>query len=128
MDEKLIKPYRINNIEFRPTVGIFKQETYYEIVKWCENTFYGKDDEYEKTQFGNLRHKEYGYFISESCLKNKETCFTLATFENTNEEEPNLRSVGKRPFELTAKEHNDFISVVHYGFDEMKKKYNERYE
>jgi len=124
MQEKLIKPYRVNNIEFRPSVNLISQEPYYEIVKWYDNTFYGKDDEFEKIG-GRLVHKEYRYGISENLLKMKETCFTLAVFEDTNSEEPDIRSVGKRPFELDPKENVDFLTVMNYGFDEITKKHLE---
>ena len=128
MVEQLIKPYRVNNIEFRPSVSITTQLPYYEIVKWGENTFYGKENEFEKTELGGFRHKEFGYSVSENIFKIKEMCYTLAFFVNMDEMEPDLRTVGKRPFELDAKEWLDFLTVMNYGFDKIKEKYLEKYD
>lgn len=79
--------HRMGNFEFRQTHYLFKEETYYEIVKWTPNSFYNKEQEYEakldnnktilwyyKSEFANLR-------IPPEIFKKEELCYTVATFK-----------------------------------------------
>lgn len=89
---------RIGNIEIRE---LGKNESYsHEIVYWFPNKYYGQENNYLKTgDFYEEINSSFGWQIHKSCFKNPETCYVIA-FIRQDEEEPNLETVGGRPFKL----------------------------
>jgi len=100
---------RINNIELR-SVSSNDIVRFLEIVKWFPNKYYGHEDEYVK--YGNYYVPRNGesYNIHESCFKNKESCFTVASI--SIDDNPEIRPININ--NLTDDEiliYNDLIKV-----------------
>lgn len=108
---------RIGNIEVRKT----SYEKYpYEIVKWFRNNYYYHKDLY-------MPHPQYaGYYIlkddlergaliysvHESCFKNKESCYVVLFFKKWKDEEPDMKSVGRRPLQLEEEDTENLKKVI----------------
>ena len=78
--------YRIGNLELRRTENVSTKKHYLEIVEWL------KDD------------------------KKKDYCYTVAIFEETNERDYDLKSVGDRIIFKKEYEWGDFGTLVRQGF------------
>jgi len=108
---------RIGKIEFRLTKSLGRNpRDYVEIVFWYPNHYYGNEDQYKKDGEWYLpKEGPAAYRIHEGCFKNPESCYTLATIEI--KEEPDIISVGLRPFELAAKDRADFEAIVRLAYE-----------
>ena len=100
---------RINNIEARSIINSFK----YEIVKWENNSYYNKKQEYIDKGYieedGFL--KKDGSNIQESIFHKKETCYVIAWLEKDSESQLKFTSVGVRPIELKKSEIKEVSKV-----------------
>jgi hypothetical protein len=110
---------RIGNIEYR-TVVSFSGRKYIEIIHWVPNSLYGKEDEYEKSPF-DTRTKN-GVCYSDSCFKNPEVCYTIATVDYADE--PDIKSVGMRAFDLNEQDEKDFKKLIRYAYQYVVKEFN----
>ena len=108
--------FRCGNIAFVERKG---RELYHEIIMYYPNGYYGKQDEYLFDEVHQMYYKQdCPYcFIDPSCFKNEESSYTLAVFEPRKDEDCNVRSIGKRPFEISPADITDFITCVKYGFN-----------
>lgn len=116
--EYKVRPTRIGNVEFRlsKTLGLHPRD-YIDIILWYPNPDYGQEDQYEKVdkewyipKSGNNHCRKH-----ESCFKNPESCYTVATIDI--KEEPNILSVGLRPFDLKPKDRADFEAIVRLAYE-----------
>lgn len=110
---------RIGNIEYR-TVVLFNGHKYIEIVRWVPNSLYGKEDEFEKSPF-DTRTKN-GVVYDDSCFKNPEVCYTIATIDYSDE--PDIKSVGMRAFDLNEQDEKDFKRLIRYAYQFAVKEFN----
>ena len=114
-----IRPTRIGNVEFRvsKTLGSHPRD-YIDIVFWYPNSDYGQEYQYEKIDGEWYIPKGMGcnfYRIHESCFKNPESCYSVATIDI--KEEPDVLSVGLRPFDLKPKDRADFEAIVRLAYE-----------
>jgi hypothetical protein len=94
--------------------------THFEILKWDNNHYYGKLEEYIKDgweQDGGFLRKN-GVNIDINFFLKKETCYTIASFVNI-ETSPTLEFVGIRPCDLDEDETLTFMELVREGWDEI---------
>lgn len=110
---------RIGNIEYR-TVVSFNGHKYIEIVRWVPNSLYGKEDEFEKSSF-DTRTKN-GVCHDDACFKNPEVCYTIATIDYADE--PDIKSVGMRAFDLDEQDEKDFKKLIRYAYQYIVKEFN----
>ena len=107
---------RIDNIECRFSQGR------YEIIKWYPNSYYGTE----------AKHLEEGYVLSdgfyrknnlsigESCFKNPESCFTIATLHYDDGEGCcDMHTIGTRLLNLNKQERDDFFDVYAMAEDRI---------
>jgi len=115
-DTRMIEPTRIGDIAFRLAKSFGRNpRDYVDIIKWYPNSYYGREDEFVKTDGGMYAPKDGGgWRVDPSCFKNPESCFTLATIEI--EEEPDVCSCGLRPFELSPKDDSDYRAIVKLAY------------
>jgi len=107
---------RYENIEYRTTSCLGKEGTYEEIVCWYKNPQYGTEKRLKKEGWtfdkdGDAHldncHIHHGMF------KTKELCYTVAFVEwNNAHDEFDVRSVGKRAFELEGKDRENFMMIL----------------
>lgn len=104
---------RVDNIECRCRNGR------YEIIKWYPNSYFGAEEKmiaegYEKVEYGNgewSMKKDY-HSVHESCFKNPESAYTVATLEyDVNEGCCDMTTVGPRLLELKKKDRKIFFKV-----------------
>ena len=118
MDEvKSLK--RIGNIEYRAVVSCGGHK-YVEIVRWFPNFLYRKEDEFEKSPFDNKTKN--GIMYDDSCFKNPEVCCTIATIDYSNE--PTIKSIGLRAFNLNGQDKEDFKKLFRYTYQYIIKEFN----
>lgn len=107
---------RIGNLALAKTRSYSKEPVeYYEIVQYYPNPYYGKENEYIKTDFGNYQIPGHQCFIDASCFKNPESCYTIGIFY-TSEEEPDFKSVGSR-IVLEPEEAHDLNHLLRYFYE-----------
>ena len=97
----------------------------YEIVKWFKNDLYGHKDEYEKDSFGMYVKKDgssMAYF-SESCFVNPESCYVLCWV--TDSDEPDINTVGMRPFDLQEDDYENFMKVLRMAVRNVAESYRD---
>lgn len=88
---------RLGNLGLAKTHSYSKDPVeYYEIIRYYPNPYYGKENEYVKTEFGNYQIPGHQCFIDASCFKHPESCYTIGIFRQNNDEEPDFESVGSR--------------------------------
>lgn len=92
-----------------------KPVDYYEIVQYYPNSYYGKENEYIKTDSGKYQIPGHQCFIDESCFKNPESCYTIGIFYDS-EEEPDFKSVGSR-IVLEPEEAQDLNYLLKYFYE-----------
>lgn len=114
---------RINDIECREYTSTETKEVFYEIIKWTENTSFGKEqhfiDEGYTDEGDFLRTPSGGCLVAKSLFKLKETCYAIASLHlNRKEPDVKLKSVGSRLLDLTKEEQKDFFEV--YEIANMK--------
>lgn len=114
---------RINNIEFRP----FKNKENYkylgEFVYYKENPYYQHEADFVQCEL----NPDYYYSpdgnpcckIHKSCFANPESCYVIA--ELTREDEPDIRSIGDRPWTLDEIDERDFKTVVLMTYERIYK-------
>ena len=124
---------RINDIECRSTIYRPKE---YEIVKWYENSYYGKEKQYleqgyEKVVYddGSWGMKAKSHTINESCFKYPESCYVIAWLKpNYGEPDIDMKTVGSRILDLEQDELDLFIKVYRLAHNmilgEMKEEEN----
>lgn len=116
--EHKIQPTRIGNVEFRvsKTIGSHPRD-YIDIILWYPNPDYGREDQYEKVdnEWYIPKGEYYHYRKHESCFKNPESCYTVATIDIR--EEPDVVSCGLRPFDLKPKDRADFEAIVRLAYE-----------
>ena len=126
--KKTIK--RIGNIGFAKSTYLCDEPEIpsYDILKFEENTLYGKDKtgEYVQDEFGWYHRaddsEEYPTNYAEGCFKNKEYCYVLANFEyDAHEPCWELRTVRDRPVDLKGEDIQDFWDMMTFGFKWLKK-------
>lgn len=106
-----MKRVRIGNIELRCVDGIW------EIVRWYPNSFYGKENDFIKIDDEQYQYKDSeNCYVHKDCFKNPESCYVIAFVEGS-EEEPDLRTVGIRPWQLDEKDEQDFKQILKLNFD-----------
>jgi hypothetical protein len=107
---------RINQLECRYCQGR------YEIFKWFPNSYYGAEAKYLEDGYvlsGGFYNKD-NVSIGESCFKNSESCFTVATLHYDNEECCcDMRTVGPRVLNLDKQERADFFDVYAMAEDRI---------
>lgn len=98
--------------------------SFFEILKWEHNPYYGKLDEYLSNGYqisfgGEFVRSENGFHsISISFFtKSPEISYMLAHWENMDHDEksPDLKFVGSRPFELSEEEQLIFMNLAKKG-------------
>ena len=108
---------RINNIECRFSQGR------YEIVKWFPNCYYGKEQEYIDNGYvlsGGF-YRNANVSIGESCFKNPESCYTIATLHYDDGEGCcDMHTIGSRLLDLNKSERADFFAVYEYAEDRIR--------
>lgn len=101
-----MKRKRIGDIELRCV-----DETW-QIVRWYPNPLYGKEDDFLK-----IDDEYYQYKGTDNCyvhkfgFKNPENCYVIAFIEGS-EDEPDIRSVGMRAFELNEEDEKNFKQLL----------------
>ena len=118
---------RINNIEGRKYTTKLK-ETFYEIVAWSPNVYFGKEQEYldngYEESFGAEFLTKNGHSISKSFFKSPEQCYVIAHLElNKREPDVNLKSIGSRLLDLTNDELDDFLLLYRTMNKKIMKKH-----
>jgi hypothetical protein len=111
--------------------------SFFEIVKYEKNEYYGKLQEYLndgwEISFGGefLQSPSGGHSISLSAFTNlPETCYMLACWRNMDHDEksPDLEFVGSRPMDLTEEEQSIFMKLAKQGqehIEEILRNFNE---
>lgn len=109
---------RINQFECRFSQGR------YEIIKWYPNSYYGAEAKYLEDGYvfsGGFYRKDYSS-ISESCFKNPESCFTVATLHYDDGEGCcDMRTIGPRVLDLDKQERDDFFEVYALAEDRIRR-------
>jgi hypothetical protein len=122
---------RINNIECREYSATKVDKLFYEIVKWDDNGYYGKEEEYlangYEDNFDSGFLTKNGHSIQKTFFTTKECCYTVATLElNYGEPDVNLKSVGSRLLDLKGSEIKDFFKVYELANKKINKKHFKR--
>lgn len=113
-----LKKIRIDNIEVRPLPQDDDEKYMAEIICYYPNPYYGNEDKYIKSQ---IDPDFYVYpdnphcKVHISCFKNLESCYVVAFV--TNDEEPDIRTVGNRPWTLNEKDEGDFKQIIKMIYD-----------
>jgi len=117
-----MKNIRSRNIEAR-FIGDDKYAC--EIVKWFPNDLYGHKDEYEEDSFGMYVKKNGDSMarFSEGCFVNPENCYVICFV--TNSDEPDIISVGNRPWELGLLDKEDFDYVKNRAISAVARQFME---
>lgn len=110
---------RIGNIEYR-TVVSSSGHKYVEIIHWVPNSLYGKEDEFENSSFDSKTKN--GVVYNDNCFKNPEVCYTIATIDYSDE--PDIKSVGMRAFDLDEQDEKDFKKLIRYAYQYVVKEFN----
>ena len=110
---------RIGNIEYRTVVSMGGHK-YVEIVRWVPNSLYGKEDEFEKSPFDSKTKNAAVY--DDKCFKNPEVCYTIAIIDYADE--PDIKCVGMRAFELNEQDEKDFKKLIRYAYQYVVKEFN----
>ena len=109
-----LKHMRLGNIEAR---RIESDKYSHEIVKWRDNPYYGHKDEYTYDPVKNVYNDKSRFRnIDPTLFEIPETCYVIARI--TDEEEPDVHSVGKRPWELDKDDYRCFCAVLNVLFRE----------
>lgn len=108
-----MKNIRIGDVELHKTKSLEDKE-YWEIVKWYPNHLYGKQDEYIEIEPNCFQEKEHPncYVSGRGMFERPQSCYTIYIVEETKEE-PDLRSVGRRPYDLEEDATKDLQEVIH---------------
>ncbi len=109
--------------------------SFFEILKWEPNKYYGKlkeylDDGWEISFSGEFLQKSRTSISLSFFSRSPETCYMLASWTNMDHDEksPDLKFVGSRPMDLTEEEQMIFMKLAKAGQDHIEKcliKFNE---
>ena len=122
----MIEKKRIKNLEFRPATYLLPKDKWpenpsYDIILWCPNNYYGRDDEFPEDPLDNSYRTDPKYFnhkIHKSCFKYPESCFTIANFDyDEHERFYELHFCLDRPIEYlnTLEKRKIFWELIQYG-------------
>lgn len=115
MERELKKRKRIGNV---CVVPMGNNDRYgYEVLMYYPNPYYGHEKDYVKidgTDYYAYPDNSYCR-IHEGCFKNEESCYVVANI--TNGEEPDVVSVGLRPWELKGSDESAFMGILEYIFN-----------
>lgn len=119
-----MKGKRIKDLELRQASSLDNHK-YWEIVQWCSNEWYHQYDKVEWDESRGMYKVKgyYTYYMDKNIIeKNKEYCYTLATFKfyRDNEEYPDMVSVADRPFQ-DAVDMNVFKKLCNHFYSEYHK-------
>lgn len=118
----MIQSYRIRNIEFRETQDLFKEHTYYEIVKWVPKENYVPNindwEEVADNWYENKKHPNHQSDLTSIMLT--EFCYTLSIFEKVNNKYKVI-NVGNRVRELSKDDIDAYKEVKNFGYDTLMK-------
>jgi hypothetical protein len=96
--------------------------SFFEILKWEPNVYYGKLQEYLdngwQISFGGEFLQRGHTSISLSFFTHSpESCYMLASWTNMDHDEksPDLKFVGSRPMDLSTEEHSIFMKLAKEG-------------
>lgn len=105
--------------------------SFFEIVKWEPNQYYGKLQEYLDNGWaisfgGEFLQKDHTSISLSFFTKSPEHCFMLASWENMDHDEktPDLKFVGSRPMDLTEYEWIIFMRLANAGQTEIQRQLN----
>ena len=127
------EPKRIENLEFKRATYLLPEDEWpehpsYHINYWYPNQYYGREDDFDKSEDGhwylykNPEPWQCHFRIHESCFKNPESCFAVASFDyDKHEGYYELRFVGDRPLSLTKEEREIFWELIKYGDETLNK-------
>lgn len=89
----------------------------YEVLMYYPNPYYGHEKDFVKVDGTDYYEYPDNPFckIHEGCFKNEESCYVVAFI--TNAEEPDVVSVGLRPWELKGSDDIAFREILKYVFD-----------
>ena len=114
---KLTKRARLNNIEIRPIS--LDSEYAFEVVKWYPNDLYGKISDYEPKTEGSdmyiLKRGTNQVSFHKDMFSLKELCYVIAFI--TRSKEPDVMSVGDRPWCLSEQDRVDFDILIKEFFN-----------
>ena len=110
---------RIGNIEYRTVISESGYK-HVEIIRWVPNSLYGKEDEFEKSPFDSKTKN--GIVYNDSCFKNPEVCYVIATIYYSDE--PYINSIGMRAFDLNEQDEIDFKKLIRYAYQYVVKEFN----
>jgi len=114
---------RINNIEFRPFKNKENDKYLGEFVCYHENPYYQHETDFVQCELD----PDYYYSpdgnphcrIHKSCFVNPESCYVIADL--TKADEPDIRSIGNRPWTLNETDEQDFKTVVLMTYERIYK-------
>jgi len=105
--------------------------SFFEIVKFEKNQFFGKEYEYEMAHDPDYYRQKNGFgLIHKSCFKNPETMYMIASWDNIDHDEltPDLRFVGNRVFDLNSEEQLIFMQLAKIGQEEIQRQLEKNLE
>lgn len=117
---------RIENIAYNTYKH--KKSKIHEIIKYEQNKYFGKEDEYRKEgyvdSFGGDYLEKGIHSIPKIFFEHKEFCYTIA-FLDYNKNEPciSLRTVSNRLLELSKSERDIFFQLYELIQKKLEKKY-----
>lgn len=124
-----IKRRRVGNIEVRPTK--FESEPY-EIICWQRNAQYYDKDQYELVPGSTTSYRRKdgtGHCTWDvSCFQNPESCYVVAIVMDCKNEEPDIRSIGKRPWDLSEADRADFDEIIRAIYNDYYASYGNEME
>lgn len=114
-DRELKKKKRIGNVAASPMSGDDRYA--YEVLFYYPNPYYGHEKDYIKIEgMDYYQYPDSPYCrVHAGCFKNPESCYVLAFI--TNAEEPDVVSVGLRPWELSGSDDIAFREILKYCFE-----------
>lgn len=114
---------RIGNLEFMKASYLCKEPSIvsYHIVKWYENEYYGKKDNYIKlNREFYCNPKNTSHRIHADLFEHKELNYAIASFDwNPKDECYDFSYIGDRPLTLNVKEVKEFFELIKYGFHKL---------
>lgn len=125
-----IKRRRVGNIEVRPTQN---EKAPYEIIRWQKNNYYYEKDQYEPVDGDGQRYCKKNdplgsCLIHESCFKNPESCYVIADVLPCKDEEPDIKTIGRRPWDLSEADRADFDEIIRAIYNDYYASYGNEME
>ena len=114
--EKLMKKYRMSCIEIRKDAHITNR---FEVVRWYDNPYYNKKDEYEFTGEYYYKPENPYHHIDSSCFNNPEICHTIA-YIIMDSDEPKMRDVDTCVIDLTDEDIVIYKKIVRKFLDDFE--------